>query len=196
MISKPMTKIFNKKTGALSALSATLLLAVIMSSMPSVYADDTICAGGLLPVATYDNVVVPAGASCEMDPGTIVTGNVQADGAFSVNIDGVTVTGNIEIKNSIAGGFVIVTNSNITGNLKMEDNLGDFADVTFNTVVGGDIQHKKNITTFVSFIAGNTVMEGNLQCEDNAPAPLDLGFANIVPNGNKEGQCSLAAGFS
>ena len=43
-----MTKLFNKKTGALSALSATLLLAVIMPSMSSVYADDTTCTGALL----------------------------------------------------------------------------------------------------------------------------------------------------
>ena len=211
-----MTKIFNKKMGVFSALSAALLLAVIMSSMPFTYADDvTICSGGAAGTVTgtHDNVVVPSGAICfifgatingnvEAESGALklniasstVTGNIEADGVLGdVIVNVVTVSGDVQIKNS--GGspsdLVNVVGVTIGGDLEMENNTG-FRVGGWTNLITGNFEFNGNISTGgsqPSIVSDNTVGE-NLECSGNTPVASDFPFGINTVTGAAEGECA------
>jgi len=206
-----MTKIFNKKTGALSALSATLLLAVIMPSMPFAMADDTVCVGFITGI--HDNVVVPSGAACLISSASIsgnvkaesgalsliisggsVHGNVQADGVLGdVIIVSATIGGDVQIKNTAATGFdqVAVVSNGIGGNVQIEDNSAFRVRADNNSMVAGDLQFNGNTSTgsFPNIVGSNTV-GGNLQCSDNTPVATIAPFGLNTVAGDAEGECA------
>ncbi len=164
-----------------------------------VQADDTPCTGQLS--GNYDNVVVPAGATCQLtdarlegnvkvEPNgalilsgrTFIQGNVQSeDGGRYVRILGpsVRIGGNIQIKKNYEAS-AIQPGATIEGNVQYEDNSGSlFAAGAF---IGGDLQAFKNTGGLT--LTRNTIRQ-NLQCKENAPAPT--GSANSA--GSKEDQC-------
>lgn len=80
---------------AIAAAIATLVAA------PVAIADDTPCVG-TLSGGPYENVVVPAGATCVLI-GAEVRGNVTCDGCRSVGSNGSTIRGNVQIKKATGG---------------------------------------------------------------------------------------------
>lgn len=178
---------------------AILVGAVLLALAPAqvAHAEETVCTG-FLDAETHDNVVVPQGATCTMEgtlvQGTIkvetnatlrasdvhVIGNVQAEGARSVNVTrGSFVGGSIQL---VQGRSAVVRNSEITMDLLFDENIARLT--ARNNRIGGNLQAFQN--TGGVLIARNRI-DGNLQCKENVPAPT--GGGNIV-QGNKEDQCS------
>jgi hypothetical protein len=178
---------------------AVLVGAVLLALAPAqiAHAEETVCTG-FLGARTLDNVRVPQGATCTMEgtfvQGTIkvetnatlrasdvhVIGNVQAEGARSVNVArGSFVGGGIQV---VQGGGALVRNSEVNGDILFDENRGGLA--ARGNQVGGNVQAFQN--TGGVLIARNLI-DGNLQCKQNVPAPT--GGGNIV-QGNKEDQCA------
>lgn len=178
---------------ALGALVASL--GVLLAGPAS--ADNTICTGTIIG-GTFDNVIVPSGATCFLIDTTVegsvkaenasnllaivggsVGGDVQTDGASRVFLGrGTQVTGNVSIEGATLVGIGRGTGITIGGNLQVEEN--EQVIITDNRV-GGNLQAEENGSVGIS---GNTIEE-NLQCEDNGSV---VGGNNAV-EGNKKGQC-------
>ena len=180
-------------------MSAAVLVMSLLLWAPVALADDTVCQG-VLGQETVVNLIVPDGSTCTLN-GTIVEGNIhvgrgatlkakgvdvdgniQAEGARSVNVVvlyGVRsfVGGNIQIKQ---GGTALIDRVDIREDLQFEENRGKVS-ATKNEI-GGNLQAYKN-TGGVSIVK-NHIAE-NLQCFDNNPPPT--GSGNTA--GDKDGQC-------
>jgi hypothetical protein len=137
------------------------------------------------------NIVVGPNGNLLVKGSTIV-GNVQSDGAGRIRLlpDATTgretiVNGSIQIKNTAAGLTSIIQDVRVGGSIQIENNAGPFN--LFGNDVNADVQVFQN--TAVVRIRDNTI-DGNLQCKENAPRPLN-GGGNVV-GGNAEDQC---AGF-
>jgi hypothetical protein len=182
-----------KKRIAIVVGAVTLALAPVQVA----HAEETVCRG-FLGAETHDNVRVPQGATCTMEgtfiEGTIkvetnatlrafdvhVIGNVQAEGARSVNVTrGSFVGGSIHV---VQGDGAMVRSSEVNGDILFDENSARLA--ARGNEVGGNFQAFQNTGGVV--IARN-VIDGNLQCKENVPAPT--GGGNIV-QGNKEDQCA------
>lgn len=143
--------------------------------LPEVKAGD--CTGSFEGGVADDDVVVPAGETCELS-------DVRISGNIIVNEDGtlrateVFVDGNIQADGHRV---VSVASSTVTGNIQLEDG---FAATVDKVQVDGDLQSEGN--TGLQVFQDNRI-GGNLQCEGNDPAPTGTG--NEVA-GDKEGQCS------
>jgi hypothetical protein len=87
--------------------------------------------------------------------------NSLTEGVFA---DGSTIGGNVEIHNSLGGGFGFgVDGNSVGGNFHFDNNSGDPS----------------------SDISSNTI-KGNLQCQGNTPPPTGAG--NTAKH--KQGQCA------
>jgi hypothetical protein len=180
-----------------ASLSALLALIFLLPTSPVARAEETTCQGALGAV-TVDNLRVPQDGSCTLTgtkvEGTIkvennatlvatdveVIGNVQAEGAASVEVlAGSVVGGSIQIKQ---GGGARIDDVRVNADIQFESN--SLALSATGNIVGGNIQVFQN--TGGVRIADNTV-DGNLQCKENQPPPT--GGNNIV-QGNKEDQCA------
>jgi hypothetical protein len=153
-------------------------------------ANDTICDGLLAGV--HDNVVVPAGAACEI-AGARIKGSVKVFGALDVlspttirgNIEGepghryvrlhggesLVVFGNVTIKGAVTGfeaGYLAGTQ--IRQNFQYEENDGFL--VAWGGIIGGNLKSEKNVGG--GGIFGNTV-RGNLECQENVPPHAEAG---------------------
>jgi hypothetical protein len=160
-------------------------------------AEDVSC-DGTIGAVVVEGVVVPEGASCTLagtrvrgsvtvlDDATLdasdvrVGGNVQADGAASIVIDGASrVAGNVSVDD---GGSAAVSGVRIGGNLVFTDNAGPVS-ADANLVVGSvQVDGNTGGVTITANRIGN-----NLVCRNNAPAPT--GGGNQV-GGNRRGQCA------
>ena len=138
---------------------------------------------GFIGSQTYQNIVVPDGASCNL-VGTRATGNVtvgsgatlkasrltvdghvQAQGATVVTLhDGSSVGGNVHIA---AGDSATIDGVQISGNLTFDANRRTLA-ATSNQV-GGDLQATGNAAGLV--VRSNTIT-GALQCSNNSAPPI------------------------
>ena len=138
---------------------------------------------GFIGSQTYQNIVVPDGASCNL-VGTRATGNVtvgsgatlkasrltvdghvQAQGATVVTLhDGSSVGGNVHIA---AGDSATIDGVQISGNLTFDANRRTLA-ATSNQV-GGDLQATGNAAGLV--VRSNTIT-GTLQCSNNVAPPI------------------------
>lgn len=124
--------------------------------------------------------------------GSTIIGNVQSDEARRVRLrpDATTgretvVNGSIQLRNTVAGDTSTIQDVWVGGSIQIEDNAGPFN--LFGNEVNQDVQVFQN--TAVVRIRDNTI-DGNLQCRENTPRPLN-GGGNVV-DGNAEDQC---AGF-
>lgn len=152
---------------------------------------------GTVGAIWLDNIFVPDGATCTLNgtraKGTIkvgtgatlraysvyVIGNIQGEGARSVNVSGSSyVGGNIQVKQGQAAN---ISGARINGDLQFDENRGGVS-ATRNTV-GGNLQAVKNFNGV--YIANNWIRE-KLQCKENVPAPT--GGGNVA--GDKENQCA------
>ena len=159
-------------------------------------AEERTCRGTLGSV-TVDNLRVPQKATCRLYgtkvKGTIkvgrkatlvardvrVIGNVQAENARKVVVkNGSRVGGSVQVKQ---GGAASVLSSRITGDIQYDANRRLLR--ANRNRVGGSIQVVGNSGGAAIF---RNVVDGNLQCKENDPAPT--GGGNTV-GGNKEDQC-------
>ena len=179
-----------KSNLVLGAVSA-LLVAV---SLPAA-AEEYRCTGAVGPVS-LDNIFVPDGASCVLDrtrangsvvvgrgarlsaTSVAVNGNLQAEGAANVNVEGYsTFGGSVQI---VQGQSASISRARVNGDLLFDANTGPLS-ASRNTI-GGNLQAFQNMAG-VSVIENS--IKGNLQCKENTPAPT--GSRNRASS--KEDQC-------
>jgi len=194
------------KIGILSVVSATLLLAVIMPSIPFAMADKPTVCVGLLPAGTYGNVIAP-GPACVTALGVIidgdlkqtggtldltndahVTGSVKVDGAIWTSLWFVTVDGDVKISNLSGPDLtqVAITGSIIGGDVKIKNNnidrivMGILAGGPAPNVIGGDLKISNNIISGFVGDAGvaHNIINGDYKCEENS----GVGLSTIVDN--------------
>ncbi|MCL2393516.1 MAG: hypothetical protein FWC87_02420 [Acidimicrobiaceae bacterium] len=152
----------------------------------------TTCAGPLAPGA-YGNVI--AGAGCVIDGSetisgnvtvgsggtltmtdTTVGGNLQANGATALSVEGSIVNANVAVQNSPAGVSVFAGNT-VRGNLQVQVNAS-FTFVEANTV-GGNLQAQRNTgggLLSINSVGGNCGLQGN--------SPAITGLANTAGGNN------------
>ena len=171
-------------------------------------ADDVVCDGDTIAGETIDgnvivtgpctlagvtvkgNVEVEGGGSLQLFAPSEIDGNVQSDGADFVLVfgNGVTIGGDLQIKNTGPWGSGYVEGTVIDGNVQYEENTAPL--VALGGAVGGDVQLFEN--SGGAFVGMNAI-DGNLQCKENAPAPSPFGVNRV--DGNKEDQCAEDLGF-
>ena len=168
--------------------------------------DDTICADMTI-TGSHDNVVVPSGTVC-ISSGAYIAGNVKVYGAFEAQ-RGTTIEGNVHGEPGHRYvrllGVDVVVRENVELKYATSDEQSGFM---AGTEIGGNFQWEGNPNPLIAqggTIGGNLVMlkstgggeifgnviQGNLQCKENDPAPT--GGGNTV-GGNKEDQCTLLNG--
>jgi hypothetical protein len=190
---------------ALVALSAAA--AGVLAAPPPAAAEEIDCPPRIIK-RTVDNVYVNGTCTIRLSriegnivvgpngnllvKGSTIVGNVQSEDAKRIRLlpDATTgretvVNGSIQIKNTVAGFTSIIQDVRVGGSIQIEDNAGPFN--LFGNDVNADVQVFQNDA--VVRIRDNTI-DGNLQCKENAPRPLN-GGGNVV-NGEAEDQC---AGF-
>ncbi|MGH8488320.1 MAG: hypothetical protein ACREXS_05495 [Gammaproteobacteria bacterium] len=177
------------------AIGATVL-AALLTTAPEAIAEERVCSGTIGAVA-LDNIRVPDGRRCVLNGtrangqavvGTgstlvansvSINGNLQAEGSRSVELRGLsTVGGSVQI---VQGGGARIDNASINGDLLFDSN-DRFVQAVGNSI-GGNLQAFQN--TGGVRIARN-VIDGNLQCKANKPAPT--GGGNQASS--KEDQCA------
>ena len=132
------------------------------------------------------NVTVPAGASCTLVSGTVVTGNVQSQGG-SLTIDGpsTTVKGNVQVQGG--GPFSITAGVMIGGNLQVQQLASSTSiDSVCGATINGDLQWQNNRAPVTiggpPGCAGNQV-GGNVQVQNNT-MPSGFGGPAATVEGN------------
>jgi hypothetical protein len=198
-------KHFSVKKFALTLISGlTLFLTACgVSATPDETPNETLSAQGdficvgLVTAVNQENVIVPSGASCTLS-GVTLTGNVKVEPrgllvARTVNIGGsvqatehraVTITANSVVTGDVQisqGGSARVASTRMGGTLEVESNRGTH--LLSRVTVTGDM--KVNSNTGVSTTIQFNRVSGNLQCQDNLPAPVGSGNTASL----KEGQC-------
>lgn len=166
-------------------------------------AEETICSD-FIGNTTVDNLLIPGNSECNLENtrimgtiqiasnatmtarGILVIGNIQAENALQVNIlENSRIGGSVQIKQ---GGDAIISDSIINNDIQFESNSELFQ--ALRNIVGGNMQVIQN--NGGAEIQQN-IVDGNLQCKENAPVPT--GGANTV-YGTKEDQCSQLAGLN
>ncbi len=160
------------------------------------FAEERNCTGTIGAIA-LDNVFVPDGAICVLKKTRLngnvvvgtnarltaisvtVNGNVQAEGAQSVTIEGrSTIGGSVQV---VQGYGVTVTGAAIKGNVLIDDNNGPV--LAKRNRVNADMQLFQN--SGGARLVDNAI-KGNLQCKENSPPPT--GSGNTAAS--KEDQCA------
>lgn len=113
------------------------------------------------------NVKLNAGSVLDARDVTVI-GNLQADGAATVVVAGVSsFTGSVQLKQ---GGSATLLGLRVTGDIQLDNNAG--ALVAEANVTGGNVQvvgNRGGVTLL------NNRADGNLQCKENQPAPVGSG---------------------
>lgn len=169
--------------------------------------------GGAITGGSIDqNVVVPAGAFCDLR-NVVVKGSVTVGaGAILIHIEGeirgtVEATGHqtvllstIEIRGSVtltgaaaAGGITSIRTARVRGDVTMTGNGGDRMDLFNSTVRGSATINDNHVDSFI-FVAQNAIRV-DLACTGNTLAPTNIhpvtGPAGpSTAGGVKSGQCA------
>jgi hypothetical protein len=176
---------------------STATLAVALSALSfQAFAEETVCRGTIGP-RLLDNIFVPDNATCTLDRtraiGTVVVGrgatllanrvringNLQAEGASQVTVTaGSQIGGSVQIKQ---GGGASINGARINGDIQFDENVLPLSAAS--NMVGGSVQVVKN---FGGVSLTGNVINGALQCKENAPAPVGGGNTASI----KEDQCA------
>ena len=165
-----------------------ILIATFMLSNSANAGNERVCSDETISSGTFSRVIVEAGTWCTLNGSVVVEGDVLADGAINVNISGIRIEGNVEIKNS-SGTRLLVINSEIRGNLKLNHNTvspgpGDLA-IIRNTI-GGNVETKSNSVADTLFVGACTtngnVVGGNVIIENNTVDDIQLACNDIGGN--------------
>lgn len=167
----------------------SLILVLVLASLvtaglaTSAAADDTTCTGRIGPAALDTTIIVPDGATCELD-GTRADGNVMVGTGSTLVAVGVGIDGNIQAEGAAS---VQVADSRVDGSIQVVQ--GQDVRLLANRV-GSDIQVFEQSGAVE---IRDNVVDGNLQCKENAQAPV--GGGNAV-DGNAEDQCADLTGVA
>lgn len=199
------------------AIIAMAVLGALLATAPGAQAD-TNCSTEYSTLQTITgNLHVPDKATCIFNAGVSVTGNttvgngatliilggtlagdVQGNNCGAVALAFVTVGGNVQIGNCRGtttypfGGVVEL--STIHGDFQCHNNtVAQYPCFLFSSQVIGNVQVMNNVSSssITPVIAGNAISK-NLECQNNIPAPTNVGLLNTVtgnPNQSAEGQC-------
>jgi hypothetical protein len=184
------------KSALKGTLAGLIVLAAVVLPSPA-FAEERKCRGTIGAI-TVDNLRVPQGATCTLN-GTLVKGTITVKANATLVASGVRVVGNVQAENAKRvvvkgssrvggsvqvkqGGSATVKSSRITGDIQYDANTRYLR--ANSNKVGGSIQVVGNFGGAEIF---RNVVNGNLQCKENTPAPT--GGGNIV-GGNKEDQCA------
>jgi hypothetical protein len=175
-----------------------IIAAAAVAALPATaLAEERTCRGAI-GAATVDNLRVPDGATCTLDR-TRVKGTIKVETGAKLVARGVRVMGNVQAEN--AARVVVRGSSRVGGSIQVKQGGGA---LVADTRVTGDVQYDANdrrVRIVRSRVNGNVqivgnqggvevsanVIDENLQCKENAPAPT--GGGNRVGN-NKEDQCA------
>jgi len=172
-------KCFNNKTWMLGVVTVTLLVAVIMPSLPFASAthDSSIC-HTTIPSTIFEDMLVPAGTTCSTAPKAIltITGNVLIESGATFTVSSITVGGNV-----VADGakFVAISNSKITGNLivKSSGSSSSTVNITGGTIVNGNVQFEENTVKTLKVL--DSRIDGNLQLNKNTAREIAVERSTI-----------------
>ena len=196
----------------------TILWALVVALVATPAAADTfVCEDGFCVFGAgdvLDNVVVRGDGILLLLDGAAVTGNIRVEEGGVLAASGVLIEGNVVaheavlidlVLSSVEGNVQIkrtggapvfgllpsvdLLSCDVGGNVQIQDNEVNFIDLEGNDI-GGNLELKKNLALLRIRVDEN-VIEGNLHCRNNDPAPS--GSGNVVV-GNVSGQCE-ALGF-
>lgn len=134
--------------------------------------NDTQCVAAL--TGTFDNVVVPPGATCSLSNST-VRGNVKALERSTLSVSNTQVRGSIE---GDKANIVQIFGGTVGGNISIKESTftpsGLVAAFISGTVVlEGNVEIQKNVANAVR-VFGVTLNKGNMKIEDNVTAVFDV----------------------
>jgi pimeloyl-ACP methyl ester carboxylesterase len=196
------------------AVALTICVVALFCDAPVASADDTTCSGVIKGTAVTGNVIVPKNASCILDTTSVtgdvlvlenanlsvqayvepstIGGNVLADHCASTLLEGtVTVGGDLQILNCAAKSGFAGPGIKIGGSFLCQDNLGSCE--AWLGEIKGNAQIQNNRSTVASDVS-LSMIGGDLQCQQNTPAPThDTGPDWVT--GKPRGQCSEHLGF-
>jgi hypothetical protein len=186
------------RRGALACL--LVALAVLAGGAANAQAAERQCVGLIGPETIEGNVVVPAGAVCDL-LGTRVLGNVFVREEASLLANGADVRGNVE---GDLEAFVDLVESAVGGTLALRESVGT---LVAGSSIDGNIEStgSRLVLLFVASIGGNVKVDGggalivgdglevNGTLEAVAPALFDLHESTV--NGNFYLRGALDGGF-
>lgn len=188
-------------TDSSDAAARALAAPPALPPAPAGLSGNVTCRNVAIGAVALDSIFVPADSACRLE-GTRLVGNVtvapgatldardlqangslQADGAAHVALTGASALGgSVQVKQ---GGHVRVEGARITGDLQVDAMRGP-AELLASSV-GGNVQvvgNRGGVTV------GGLVVDGNLLCKENLPAPLAFdNRAALI-----EEQCVVAPG--
>jgi pimeloyl-ACP methyl ester carboxylesterase len=196
------------------ALALTICAAALFCGAPAASADDATCSGVIKGATVTGNVIVPRNASCILDAvsvtgdvlvlengnlsvqayvePTMIGGNVLAEHCASALLEGtVTVGGDVQILNCAAKSGFTGPGIKVHGSFLCQNNLGSCE--AWLGDIKGNAQIQNNRSTVASDVS-LTRIGGNLQCQQNTPAPTHSAGPDWV-TGKLQGQCSEYLGF-
>ncbi len=184
----------NDVTARATTIAALGLLAVL--DMRPAYAEEMTCVGMLMGV-TVDNLRVPSGRTCTLDA-TRVKGTLKVERDAMLYARGVHVVGNVQAENARQ----VQRDGRFDGRRQHPDQAGRRGN---DPPCPGDGRHPVRVQFGGAGRArqssrrqpaglpeqrgiriANNVIDGDLQCKENVPAPA--GGDNLV-RGSKEDQC-------
>lgn len=139
---------------------------------------------GVLPPGTYQNVFVPAGATCTLN-NSVLTGNLRALEGSRLNASFNTIAGNVE---GLRAARLDLRFGTVGGNVEIKEGAGDPTTsldylVFMVTLDEGNVHAIKNSGGHV-FVDLNLLRRGNINVEDNSNlVRLDV-FNNRLDAGN------------
>jgi hypothetical protein len=154
------------------------------------------CSGLRIGAVSLDTVIVPAGATCELQGTSLigsilvgqgarltaldvrVAGNLQAEGAAVTTLGGVSsIGGSVQVKQ---GGSASISGATIVGDLQLDAMSGPLS--ASGNRLGGNLQAVGNRG---GVVLNANRMNGAMQCKENVPAPTGSGNVAAI----KEDQC-------
>src|SRR5947208_1849486 len=94
------------------AIAIVLAFAAVVAPTASAA---TTCTG-TLAVGTFGNVTVPMNATCTLQPGTTINGNIQVQQGATLLANGIHVTGNIQ---AVSARGIRIQHSTIDGSVQI-----------------------------------------------------------------------------
>jgi Tannase and feruloyl esterase len=197
-----------------TAALALMLTVVGLFGSVSVARADTSCSGLIKGAAVKGNLVVPKNASCTLDTVSItgdvlvrenaaltvqayvepstIGGSVLADHCAFTLLEGtVTVGGDLQIQSCTAKSGFAGPGIKIRGNFRCQSNLAPCE--AWLGKVDRDLLLQNNRSSVAADVSLNSI-GGNLQCQQNTPAPTHDAGPDWV-TGDLQGQCSQHRGF-
>ncbi|WP_422647008.1 hypothetical protein [Actinoalloteichus caeruleus] len=113
-----------RRTAAVAALTTTLAGAATFLAAPAAHAAlTTHCVGTAGAVTVPNNLVVPAGESCDLT-GTVINGDVTVFEGSDLLLQDVTINGSVTVREN---GFLDAAGSSVSGSVTLANAFGTYA---------------------------------------------------------------------